>query len=138
MISAIHHINFIVHDLDDAIERFEKTLGQPVASVDRLPDRGVLTARFRLGVTWLVLVQPQDPDSAPGRFLSERGEGFFLLSLATDDLAAEQRRIEATGLGFSGDSRPGLDDWRVRDLNPSDTLGVQLQLAEETGAATLG
>ena len=130
MITGIHHINFIVRDLEDGIGRFERVLGKPPQSRDRLAGRGVLTARFRVGDSWLVLVQPVDDNSVPGRFLKEQGEGFFLLSFQVDDLGAEETRIANLGIGLTGDARAGLDGWRVRDLAPEDTLGAQLQLTE--------
>lgn len=58
-------------------------------------------ARSRIGESWLVLVAPYDPESVPGRYLEEHGEGFFLLSLAVDD-------PEGT--------RPGILDWEVSDV----------------------
>ncbi len=127
----IHHINFVVTDLDQAVERFQRILGMPVASQDALPKRGALTARFQLGRAWLVLVQPIDPDGVPGRHLAEHGEGFFLCSFGVDDLGASLERLQEAGIPLSGPSRKGLDNWQVQDLDPSYSLGEQLQLTEE-------
>ena len=63
---SIHHLNFIVRDLEAAIPVWERILGAPVARRDELTERGVIAARFRLGDTWLVLVQPTREDSVPG------------------------------------------------------------------------
>ena len=131
MIDSIHHINFIVSDLQTGLERFEAIVGRPVDRQDDLPERGVRTASFLLGESWLVLVQPTDPDSVPGRFLAENGEGFFLLSLGVADLEVEQTRIRSAGIGFSGPARRGIDSWRIWDLDPAATLGEQFQLTEE-------
>ncbi len=129
MIRSLHHLNFIVRDLDAAIPAWERLLGLTVARRDELPERGVIAARFRIGDTWLVLVQPTRDDSVPGRFLAERGEGFFLLSLGVPSLADELQRL---GDGaFSSPARTGADGWQVRDLDPALANGVQLQLTEE-------
>ena len=58
MVRKIHHINFIVRDLAAAVPVYERILGQPVTRRDHLSDRGVDIARFELGDTWLILVQP--------------------------------------------------------------------------------
>lgn len=129
MAHGIHHLNFIVRDLDAAVPVWEKLLGVPVARRDVLTERGVIAARFRLGETWLVLVQPTRPDSVPGRFLAAHGEGFFLLSLGVESLAGEQARLGDAA--FSGPVRTGADGWQVRDLNRALVAGVQLQLTEE-------
>ena len=68
MQDRIHHINFIVRDLDAAVATWEQVLGMPASSRDHLAQRGVDIARFRLGSAWLVLVQPVRPDTAPARF----------------------------------------------------------------------
>jgi methylmalonyl-CoA/ethylmalonyl-CoA epimerase len=133
MLTRVHHINFIVEDLADGIRRFQAILDKPPERTDTLAERGALTASFKLGDTWLVLVQPTRADSTPGRHLAEHGEGFFLLSLETEDLAGEAARIDTTGVVAMAMSEPrqGIKNWRVMDLQPSDTWGEQVQLVQE-------
>jgi methylmalonyl-CoA/ethylmalonyl-CoA epimerase len=129
MVHSIHHLNFIVADLEAAIPRWEAILGLPVAHRDDLPERGVIAARFRVGEAWLVLVQPTRTDSVPGRFLAERGEGFFLLSFGVASLADE---VALAGeAAFAGQVRTGADGWQVRDLAPGRAaLPVVLQYTQ--------
>lgn len=126
MARRVHHINFIVRDLEAAIARYEQILNMPVTLRDHLGHRGVDTARFRVGETWLVLVQPTGDSGEPARYLRENGEGFFLMSLEVESLASEADRLGA-GM-FHGAERPGVDDWCVRDLDPAVTFGAQLQM----------
>jgi methylmalonyl-CoA/ethylmalonyl-CoA epimerase len=128
MAHGIHHLNFIVRDLEQAVPVWEKLLGMPVARCDELAERGVIAARFRLGETWLVLVQPTRADSVPGRFLAAHGEGFFLLSLGVASLADELARLGDAA--FSGPVRTGADGWQVRDLDRALSAGIQLQMTE--------
>ena len=129
MVKSIHHINFLVQDLSASIPRFEKVLGRAVDSTDRLEERGVDLARFRLGASWLILVQPVRPGTVPWRHLQENGEGFFLLSLEVDDLGHERERLGPDA--FLSPPRRGLDDWLVADLDPGLTAGAQLHLTQE-------
>jgi len=128
---AIHHITIVVKDLDAAVSRYRLALGFDEEIRGDLPERGVRTARFLLGESWLVLVQPSREDSVPGRHLREHGEGVFLVSLAVDDLdeAAALVTVSGARMKDSG-SRLGLDDWRIRDLAPDDFHGVPLQFTE--------
>ena len=71
-------------------------------------------------------MQPTRPDTVPARHLEEHGEGFFLLSLGVDSLAEQSQRLGDDA--FSSESRTGLDDWTVRDLDVSGTFGAQLQI----------
>ena len=132
MISHIHHLNFLVRDLDAAVHSYQTLLGLGEFQFDELPQRKVNTARIRLGQTWLVLVQPTDQDSVPARHLAEHGEGFFLLSLATDDLDETLQKIEQQGGVIDpARRRTGLDGWQIADLEPTQFQGIQLQLTEE-------
>ena len=131
-VKRIHHINFIVRDLDAAIERYRILFGDPVDSPEFLPQRGVKLARFRISETWVVLVQPIDPHGEPAKYLEQHGEGFFLMSLETDSLQGEVGRLgEAM---FDGAERSGLDDWQVRDVDVAGMFGARLQLVESGGS----
>lgn len=125
MVRRVHHINFIVRDLEAAVGRYEEILDMPVTSRDHLDERGVDIARFRLGETWIILLQPTRSDTEPARFLAANGEGFFLMSLEVDSLADEASRLGTEMV--QGSERAGLDDWRVMDLDPGKTHGAQLQ-----------
>ena len=128
---AIHHINFVVNDLDAAVSRYRRAFGFEPPMCEELPDRGVRTARFPLGETWLVLVQPTREDSLPGRHLRERGEGVFLVSLAVAELDAAMAALAGAGASaLDAEPRRGLQGWRVQDLEPEDFFGVRLQLTE--------
>jgi len=133
MIRGVHHINFLVRDLESAVERHERLLGVHIERIDELPDRGVRVARFRAGETWIVLVQPV-AEGEPMRRLRERGEGFFLISYHVDDVEAAAGRVRrAGGRTTSVSPRQGLDRWRVIDIDPAGLDGASVQLCEDAG-----
>ncbi|MFT5711568.1 MAG: methylmalonyl-CoA/ethylmalonyl-CoA epimerase [Halioglobus sp.] len=132
MFNGVHHINFLVRDLKVAVERYRTVLGVDSFQYGELDGRGVRTARFRVGQTWLVLVQPTDPDSVPGRHLAKHGEGIFLLSLGVDSLEAAVKGVESRGGKFVSESpRKGLENWQVMDLDSAQFFDAQIQLCEE-------
>ncbi len=106
----IHHVNFLVYDLDSAIPEFENRLKLPPFEIVDHPPRGARIARSQLGESWFVLVAPYDESSVPGRHLAEHGEGFFLLSFGTDD---------------DQEWRAGISDWEVADNG--SLAGAQFQ-----------
>jgi methylmalonyl-CoA/ethylmalonyl-CoA epimerase len=131
MIRRIHHINFLVRDLEAAVRQYKALLQVDEVVLEELPQRSVSTARFRVGGTWIVLIQPHDPDNIPGRYMEEHGEGFFLISYQTDDLEAESARISENGIEVLDPlPRQGLDDWLVKDLSPEDIFSVNTQITE--------
>ena len=131
MIKRIHHINFIVRDLEKALRRYKVLFGDPVSESESLPQRGVKLARFKVGETWLILVEPVDDESVPGRYLKQHGEGFFLISCQGDDVKKSARLVSSEGIKVLDPlPRQGLDDWEVMDLSREDLFGVDFQLVE--------
>lgn len=131
MIKRVHHINFLVKDLEQAVERYQKLLGITISQRDELPERGVKTARVRLGETWIVLVQPTASNGVPARHLQQHGEGFFLISYQVEDLAIAAAKVAASsGTAVIAKPRQGLDDWQLLDLSADDLFGVSTQLVQ--------
>ena len=131
-IQKIHHINFLVKDLDTAIEKYSAILGTHEFVKDDLAGRGVKTARVALGEQWLVLVQPVDPNSVPGQYLEKNGEGFFLLSFAVNGMEKTVESLSESGINTTSETdRKGLLNWWVRDIDLKETFGAQLQMCEE-------
>jgi methylmalonyl-CoA/ethylmalonyl-CoA epimerase len=128
VLTHVHHVNFLVRDLAGAIAAWRR-LGVTTVTEERLPGRGVETARFQVGATWIVLVMPTDPDGAPGRHLAEHGEGLFLLSLGVPSLD-----VAARGALPLSTPRGGLANWWVADLDPAAFHGATLQLCEQRPA----
>ncbi len=132
MLTGVHHISFLVADLDKAVERYKDLFEIESVELDTLPERGVATARFDVNGVWIVLVQPVDDDSEPARVLKQQGEGVFLISFAVDDLEDARAKLAAKGaIDKSVMARDGLQDWRVIDLNPDAVFGAPIHLTEE-------
>ena len=130
-LKSVHHINFIVADLDAAVQAYEDTLGIGPFEYEELPERGVSTARVRVGDVWIILVSPQRENSVAGRYLAAHGDGFFLMSFGVDNL--DQAMVELARRGALPADRKahaGLLDWRVADLETEDRLGVRFHLTQ--------
>ena len=131
MIKRIHHINFIVKDLEKAVKTYKLLFGEPTVESEILPQRGVKLARFKVGETWLILVQPVGEDGIPAQYLKKHGEGFFLISCQVDDVRRASGQLANDGVSvLDSHPRQGLDDWQVMDLNVEDLFGAKFQLVE--------
>jgi len=131
VLKCIHHINFIVADLDTAVDAYQRMLGLGPFEYEELEERDVATARVRIGDAWIVLVSPRSNDSAAAHYLEIHGEGFFLMSFGVDNL--EQAMTELTRKGSlpaDTKTRMGVLGWQVADLDTEDSLGARFHLTE--------
>jgi methylmalonyl-CoA/ethylmalonyl-CoA epimerase len=130
-LKSIHHINFIVADLNAAVQAYQEVLGIGPFEFAELPQRGVSTARVRVGEVWIVLVSPQCEDSVAGRYLEAHGDGFFLMSFGVDNLDRAMAELAQRGaLPADRTAHTGILDWRVTDLETEDSLGVRFHLTQ--------
>ncbi|MEM7349205.1 MAG: VOC family protein [Acidobacteriota bacterium] len=131
MVERVHHIDFVVRDLERATARYRKILGREPHGRETLPQRGIDLVRFDVGGLWIILVQPTRADSPVQAFLDEHGEGFFHIAYQVDDAEATGRALAAGGLGVVNPTpRRGVEGWKLVDLEMADTLGVMTQLVE--------
>ena len=130
----MHHLDFVVRDLDAAVERYSRILGVEPRGRERLEERGVELVRFELDNVWLVLVQPVGSRGPVKRFIDEHGEGFFHIGLEVGDVVAEAARLEGEGIKLTNRTpRRGVEGWQLVDLDMDETFGVYLQLVQDDG-----
>ena len=134
LFDRIHHLTFVVRDLENSIPHLQDGLGIESLIREDLPGRGVRTARFRAGDTWIVLVQPI-ADGEPQRFLLARGEGLFLISYEVPSLDAALAQLSSRGGTCLGAPRAGLAGWRMADIQSAAMPGVVTQLCEDPATA---
>lgn len=127
----IHHIDYVVRDLDRAIRQYRKIFNVPLENRERLESRGIEAARFRLGETWIILVQPIRGDSPVKRFLDKHGEGFFHIAYEVRALEEIASELKAQGIRLMNETpRRGLEGWKLLDIEMDETFGVMTQLVE--------
>ncbi len=132
MVERIHHIDFVVRDLERATELYRKILGCEPLERESLPSRGIDLVRFQVGETWIILVQPLGDDGPVAEFLRRHGEGFFHIAYQVDgDVEKTGRSLADNGVSVvNPEPRLGVEGWKLVDLEMGDTLGAMIQLVE--------
>jgi len=134
MLKRIHHIDYVVRDLDRAIEQYRRVLGVDPGPKERLESWGVQFARFKVGETWVILVQPLRDDSRAQAYLDRHGEGFFHIAYEVEGIEAAAATLKQKGVKLLNETpRRGLEGWKLVDIDVEETLGVVTQLAEPLG-----
>lgn len=131
MLKRIHHMDYVVKDLDRAIEQFESIFGLGTKKRAVLENNREV-ALFEIGSFRLALVQPlKGRESLAARWLREHGEGFFHVAFEVEDLDQSVTSLQAKGVSFLEEPKPPGLGWRVATIDPKDTLEVLTQLVGE-------
>src|SRR4051794_12651220 len=93
----IDHIAIAVQDLDTALKTFTANFGFPVERQGVVPQLGIKRAFLNIGDSALELFEPTSETNPGRKFIDERGEGMYLLSLEVDDLEAAAAQLIDAG-----------------------------------------
>jgi len=127
----IDHVAVAVKDLEAAVKTFTENLGLPVERRGEVPQLSMRNAFLTIGDASLELFQPTSDKNPALKFVSERGEGIYLLSLEVEDLTEVAEQLGKKGIKVAvlqvGDRKIGF-------ISPKHTHGVLLQLIEHPSA----
>ena len=116
VLDHIHHISFVVANLDEVIARMERVLGVAVTERGSVPGRQAEVAVFKLANVSLEFVAPATPESALHQHLAECGEGFFHIGFGVADVALACARMKSDGINEVSEPYVGYKDWRIAYL----------------------
>jgi methylmalonyl-CoA/ethylmalonyl-CoA epimerase len=131
MLKRVHHIDYLVRDLDKSIAQYTKAFGVHIEN--RVQLQGVDLAYFHIGDVLMALISPLDPKSPLQKQLDEQGESFMHMGCEVENLADAVQELKAKGVRLRNEKpRPGLADWHIKliDLIDGETNGPTIQLVE--------
>jgi methylmalonyl-CoA/ethylmalonyl-CoA epimerase len=131
MLKRIHHIDFLVRDMEQAIGQYTRIFGVEIEN--RVKIQGVDLAYFHIGDVLIALISPVDPRSPLTKQLDEKGEGLMHMGCEVESLETAVRVMKAKGVRLVNEKpRPGLQDWQIKliDLVEGQTNGPTIQLVE--------
>ena len=122
---GIHHLGVAVHDLDEAVDTYERLFGAEVEHRGRVDAQGVEAAAVLVGTGRVELVAPLGEETPVGRFLAKRGPGMHHVAYEVEDVRAELARLSDVGAQVI-DSEPheGLFGLQVAFVHPDAVHGV--------------
>ena len=131
MFSDIHHVSYLVPDLDDAIESYSRTLGARVTGRGTVANLGEV-AFLQVGEVEVEFIRPDDTSQIEG------GGGAWVvhhMAYAVEDLDRVVEEHRARGHRFLTDEPfTNFMGYRLIYFDPADTGGCRVHL---TDAATL-
>ncbi len=131
----IEHLGIAVHNLQEAIRRWELILGYGPYKEELVESEGVVTSFFRIGESKIELLEARSPESPVTKFITKRGGGMHHVAIAVADIRAEMKRLQTLGIRLLNDEpRAGADNKLVCFLHPKDTFGVLIELCQKDSA----
>ena len=132
MFSDIHHVSYLVPDLDGAINSYAQTLGAVVTGRGAVDNLGEV-AFLQVGDVEVEFIRPDDPTALEG------GGGAWVvhhMAYAVEDLDRVVAEHRARGYRFLTDAPfTNFMGYRLIYFDPVDTGGCRVHL---TDASTLG
>ena len=133
-LGPIHHVGYVVADLDAALAQLAATAGAEVSVREVMPEQGVEAAMCATDGGLIELITPLDPEGAIARFMEKRGEGFHHVAFAVPDAAAALERLAGAGAELlDAAPRRGLGGHMVGFVHPRSMLGVLTEVVEDDG-----
>jgi methylmalonyl-CoA/ethylmalonyl-CoA epimerase len=131
VLGRIHHVAYVVADIDAGLDRLMATFGLTPAVREVMEEQGVEAVLCGPPGGAVELIRPLDPEGAIARFLDSRGEGLHHVAFEVDDLAAALDDLRGRGAELIDERpRPGLGGHLVAFVHPSAAGGVLTELVQ--------
>jgi methylmalonyl-CoA epimerase len=122
---GIHHLGVAVHDLDEAVETYERLFGAEIEHRAEMEEQGVEAAAVLVGSGRVELLAPLGDETPVGRFLAKRGPGMHHVAYEVDDVKVELDRLSSAGAELiDAEPRHGLFGLEVAFVHPDAVHGV--------------
>jgi methylmalonyl-CoA epimerase len=131
MFTKIHHIAFVVENIEDAMHRFEANYDMTLINRDEVTGAFSMdVALYNAGNNIVELIEPLGNSGWTYDVLQEQGEGWFHIAFEVDDIRESMSELESRGIRIK-DSEPQEGyDWKVVTLEEQDTI-IPMQIVEE-------
>lgn len=127
----LDHVAIAVNDLDAAIEGYRARYRVEPMYRERVESQGVEEAMIPVGGSFVQLLEPLDPETPVGRFLSKNGEGLHHVAYAVVSIESALSHLGETGARLiDTEPRLGGRGARIAFVHPGDLGGTLIELVE--------
>jgi len=127
-VKRIDHVGIVVKDLDAALATYERNfdLKADPSRGGEVPIFAIKNAFVPIGGTDLEFFSPTSAEGPVAKFVQDRGEGLYMMSIEVDDLTSAIAHLRGLGARV-GDPVNGL-----AFVSMKSTHGVNLQLVQRS------
>jgi methylmalonyl-CoA/ethylmalonyl-CoA epimerase len=127
--TRINHIAILVEDIEKALPFWQDALGLELSDLEEVEAEKARVAFFPTGESKIELVQPTDPETGLGRYLSKHGGGMHHICLEVPDLSACLAQLKDHGVNLINETPRQRDSGTLYAfIHPKSTGGVLVEL----------
>ncbi|MFT6580511.1 MAG: methylmalonyl-CoA/ethylmalonyl-CoA epimerase [Alphaproteobacteria bacterium] len=128
-IKRIEHVAVAVNNMATSMKMLEDTFGLKMELEEQLG--ATRLAMYPVGETYIELLDTQDPDSAIGKWIAEKGQSLFHLCFEVDDIEAALDELRGKGVKLLDEvPRTGHGGAKIAFINPESTGDILIELTE--------
>lgn len=132
MLTEIDHIAIAVHDLEAAVNYYQRAFGATVNHREIVTRDGVEEVLLKVAESYIQLLTPTRPDSPIAKALEKRGEGLHHVGYRVVNCqAALAAMIAAGATPIDREPRPGSRGTTVAFIHPKGSFGTLIELVED-------
>ncbi len=130
----IDHIGIAVRSVDESCQFYMETMGLTLVKKETVEEEKVRIAMFKVGESYIELLEPTSPESSIAKFIEKRGEGVHHVALGYDDIkeAHEFCRLKGAIL-INPEPKDLKGDRIINFIHPKSTHGVLLEIVKRYG-----
>jgi methylmalonyl-CoA/ethylmalonyl-CoA epimerase len=131
-LTEIDHVAIAVHDLEAAIDYYQRAFGATVEHREVVESDGVEEALLKVAESYIQLLTPTRDDSPVAKALEKRGEGLHHVGYRVADCSvALDAVVAAGGKAIDAAPRPGSRGTTVAFVHPKGSFGTLIELVQE-------
>ena len=132
ILTEIDHVAIAVHDIEAAINYYQRAFGATVDHREVVESDGVEEALLKVAESYIQLLTPTRPDSPVAKSLEKRGEGLHHIGYRVANCAdALAQMIAAGATPLDKAPRPGSRGTTVAFIHPKGSFGTLIELVQE-------
>ncbi len=130
-ILKIDHLGIAVKNLDEAVKLYKDILGLELVKVEEVPEEKVRIAMFKVGESYIELLEGTSPESAISKFIEKRGEGIHHIALRVDNIREAVKELKnKVKLVYEEPRTVAKGERTITFIHPKSAHGVLLELVE--------
>jgi methylmalonyl-CoA/ethylmalonyl-CoA epimerase len=131
MFNKVHHVTYVVENVDDMASYLDRNFGLKPIRSDEFTDRGFKSILYQIGETLVDFFEPLRDDTPMAQQLRATGPGVMHVAWDVENIDKVFSDLKIKGNEMRGDE-PSTSPfgYKTASIEPSSSHGIYLQLAE--------